>query len=233
MKRKMTIAFAAMLVHAPALAMTEDDPLVYQVMLEKLEWRGTEGPDPLVLDGDAWAGYDLNKLRLKTEIEHVDGGIEEGELQLLYSRAVTAFWDAQAGWRRDFEPDPERDFLVLGLTGLAPYWFEVDASLFLGESGQLAARLDAEYEYMLTQRWVLSPEVEVDAYGEDDEALGVGSGLSTMELGLRLRYEVRREIAPYIGVNWEKAFGRTADFAREEGEATSDVQFVAGIRAWF
>lgn len=233
MKLKTIAALAAFAFSTPVLSMVEDDPLVYQVMLEKLEWRAMEGPDPLVLDGDAWVGYDLNKLRLKTEIEHVDGAVEEGELQLLYSRAVSAYWDIQTGWRRDFEPDPERDFFVLGFSGLAPYWFEVDASLFLGESGQSGVRLDAEYEYMLTQRWVLSPELEFDIYTEDDEQVGIGSGFSSMELGLRLRYEVRREIAPYIGVNWEKKFGRTADLAAAEGESASDVQFVAGIRAWF
>lgn len=233
MKLSMTTALAAAFFATPALAMMEDDPLVYQVMLEKLEWRATGGPDPLVLDGDAWIGYDLDKLRLKTEVEHVDGGVEEAELQLLYSRAVSAYWDIQAGWRRDLEPDPDRDFLALGLTGLAPYWFEVDASVFFGESGQVGIRLDAEYEYMLTQRWVLAPEIEVDAYAEDDERVGIGSGLASMELGLRLRYEVRREIAPYIGVNWTRSFAGTADLAREEGEDTSDVQFVAGIRAWF
>ena len=116
---------------------------------------------------------------------------------------------------------------------LAPYLFEVDGGIFIGESGQVGARLEAEYEYLLTQRLILSPEIEVDFYSKDDEAVGIGSGLSDLELGLRLRYEIRREFAPYIGVNWTKQFGQTADFARDEGEDTSDVQFVAGIRAWF
>lgn len=233
MKRTITAAVMAMAFSTPAFAVTEDDPLVSRITLEKLEWRNAEGSDPLVLDADAWVGYDLDKLRVRTEVEHVEGATEEAELQVLYSRALSAFWDFQAGWRRDLKPDPERDFLVLGFNGLTPYYFEADASVFLGEAGQVGARLDAEYEYMLTQRWVLSPELELDVFAEDDERVGIGSGFSSMELGLRLRYEIRREIAPYVGVHWEKKFGRTADFASEEGEETSDVQLVAGIRAWF
>ena len=104
--------------------------------------------------------------------------------------------------------------------------------MFLGVSGQVGAQLDAEYEYMFTQKLVLSPEIEMNIYSKVDEAVGIGSGLSDVELGLRLRYEIRREFAPYIGVNWTKKFGQTADFARAEGEDTCDVQIVAGIRAW-
>lgn len=230
---KTTIALIMMVAAAPSLAVMEDDPLVSRVTIDKLEWRAADGPDPLVLEADAWVGRDLHKFGLKTEVEHVDGATEEAELQLLYSRALTAFWDFQAGWRRDFKPEPERDFLTLGFSGLAPYMLETDATLFLGESGQVGVRLDAEYEYMFTQRLALVPEIEVNAYREDDAAVGVGSGLSDMELGLRLRYEVRREIAPYVGVNWTQSFGDTADLAREDGEQTSDIQLVAGIRAWF
>ncbi|MCU7850314.1 MAG: copper resistance protein B [Candidatus Thiodiazotropha sp. (ex Lucinoma kastoroae)] len=178
-------------------------------------------------------GYDLNKFWFKTEVERVDGETEEAEVQFLYSRAVAPFGDVQAGWRRDINPEPDRDFLALGFKGLAPYLFEVDARVFIGESGQIGARIDAEYEYMLTQKLILSPEIEMNLYSKDDEEVGIGSGLSDMELGLRLRYEVLREFAPYIGVNWTKIFGQTADFASDEGEDTSDVQIVLGIRAWF
>lgn len=211
----------------------KDDPLLYKVMIDKVEWRSVDGPDFWMLDADAWLGYDLNKFWLKTEVEYVEGETEEAELQLLYSRAIAPFWDAQIGWRRDIRPEPERDFLALGFKGLAPYLFEVDAGIFLGESGQVGARLDAEYEYMFTQKLILSPEIELNLYSKDDEEVGIGSGLSDMELGLRLRYEIRREFAPYMGVNWAKKFGDTADFAKEEGEETSDVQFVLGFRAWF
>jgi copper resistance protein B len=216
-----------------AAAMGEDDPLIAKVLIDKLEVRSTEGPDPLVLDAQAWIGYDLNKLWFKTYVEQVDSKTEEAELQMLYSRAIAPFWDLQLGWRRDIRPEPYRDYLTLGFEGLAPYLFEVNAHLFLGEAGQLGARLDAEYEYLFTQRWILAPEFEVDLYSRDDPQVGIGSGLSDMQLGLRLRYEIRREFAPYIGVNWSMQFGQTADYARAEGADTSDVQLIAGIRAWF
>lgn len=231
--KKLFVVLMLLAPAVPAVAMVEDDPLTARFLLDKLEVRAADGPDPLVLDADAWIGYDLNKLRVRTEVERAGGATEEAELQLLYSRAVTPFWDAYAGWRRDVEPEPERDFLALGVVGVAPYMIETDAALFIGESGQLGLRLDAEYEYLFSQKLVLSPEVEIDFYGEDDRETGTGSGLSQMEIGLRLYYEVRRELAPYIGVNWTRKFGDTADFARDEGEDTSDVQILAGLRAWF
>lgn len=179
----------------------------------------------MVLDAEAWIGYDLNKFWFKTEVEVEDGRIEEAEVQFLYSRAIAPFWDFQASWRRDIRLQPEQDYLVLKFKGLAPYLFDVDAGLFIGESGQVSARLDVEYEYLFTQKLILSPEIEMNIYSKDDEEVGIGSGLSDMELGLRLRYEIKREFAPYIGVNWTKKFGQTAEFARDEGEESSDVQF--------
>jgi copper resistance protein B len=219
-------------VHLAAAGMG-DDPLLIKVMVDKLEWRDAAGDDPLVWDADAWVGKDRDKLWLKTEGEYLDGKTQEAEVQALYSRAFAPYWDLQAGWRHDFEPQPERDWFAFALKGLAPYWFEVDATLFAGGNGQLAARLDAEYELLFTQRLILAPEIELNLHGKDDPRTGVGSGVSDLDLGLRLRYEIRREFAPYIGVNWSKKFGKTADFAEEEGETTDDVQFVLGVRAWF
>jgi copper resistance protein B len=219
---------------APASGMgMDDDPLVARVMIDQLEVRDAEGDKPVVWEVDAWIGKDRNKIWLKTEGEQVSGETEEAELQLLYSRAVSPFWDLQVGWRHDIKPEPERDWFAIGVKGLSPYLFEVDASLFAGAGGQVGARLQAEYEYLFTQRLVLSPEVELNFHTRDDEATGTGSGLSDAELGLRLRYEVRREFAPYIGVNWWSKYGNTADYAMALGGETDDVQFVAGIRAWF
>ena len=231
---KITIAgLMAMGLSTPAFSGGADDPLNYKVMIDKLETRITDGPNPLVLEGDAWVGYDLNKFWLKTDMERVDGETEEMELQLLYSRAVAPFWDLQAGWRRDIKPQPHRDYLALGFKGLAPYLFDIDAGLFIGESGQVSARLDAEYEYPFTQQLVLSPEFSMNLYSKDDAEAGIGSGLSDMALGLRLSYAIRREFAPYIGVNWTKQFGQTADFTKAEGGNTSDTQLVVGLRLWF
>jgi len=232
--RKVNCGLMALaLLPTSALAASKDDPVLAKVMIDQLEVRSTDGPDPWVLDAQAWIGQDLNKLWFKTEVEKVGSETEEAELQALYSRAIAPYWDFQVGWRHDFKPDPSRDWLAVGVEGLAPYWFEVDAAVFIGGNSQVAARVEAEYEWMFTQKWVLSPELEVNMHSEDDESTGVGSGVSDLELGLRLRYEVRREFAPYIGVNWTKLFGNTADFAREEGEDTDDFQIVFGVRAWF
>ncbi|MES9923650.1 MAG: copper resistance protein B [Candidatus Thiodiazotropha endolucinida] len=233
MNKKVTFCSGILLPASLLAGGMNDDPLIYKVMIEKLEIREGDEANPLVLDAEAWVGYDLHKFWFKTELERPDGETEEAEIQLLYSRAIFPFWDVQVGWRRDLIPDPERDWLAIGLKGLAPYLFEVDASLFAGESGQIGVRFDAEYEYLLTQRLVLTPEIEVNLHTKDDEEVGIGSGLSDLSLGLRLRYEVKREFAPYIGVNWSKRFGDTADFAREEGEDVRDLQWLVGVRAWY
>ena len=210
-----------------------DDPLLTMLLVDQLEIRNADGENPLVWDAEGWVGKDLHKLWIKTDGEYVDGQVEEAELQAIYSRAVAPFWDLQLGWRRDLRPSPQRDWLAFGLKGLAPYYFDIDTALFIGDSGRTSARVQAEYEIMLTQRLVLVPEIEVNLSGKDDPATGTGSGLSDIEAGLRLRYEVRREFAPYVGVNWTRLYGQTADYAREEGDDTDAVQFVLGIRFWF
>lgn len=210
-----------------------DDPLLAMVLVDQFELRASDGDTPLVWDGEGWVGYDLNKLWIKTDGEYLDGQFEEAELQALYSRAIATYWDVQIGWRGDLEPTPTRNWLALGVKGLAPYFFDIDVAVFVGESGRTAARLKADYEFLFTQKLILQPEIELNLYGKDDPATGIGSGFSDIEAGLRLRYEIRREFAPYIGVNWIHLFGDTADYAREEDRDTDNVQFVFGIRAWF
>lgn len=220
----------------PSLAFSggmDDDPLLTMLVVDQLEIRNNDGRDPLVWDAEGWIGKDLHKLWIKTEGEYVDSRVEEVELQALYSRAVAPFWDIQLGWRRNIRPTPNRDWLAFGVKGLAPYFFDIDAALFVGDAGRTSARLQVEYEIMLTQRLVLVPEIELNLYGKDDPATGIGSGLSNIEAGLRLCYEIRREFAPYIGLNWTKLYGDTADFARAEEVDTDDIQFVFGVRAWF
>ena len=130
-------------------------------------------------------------------------------------------------------PEPSRDWLAIGFQGLAPYWFEIDTALFIGKDSRVGARFQAEYEILFTQKLILTPELEMVFLSKDDEEVGAGSGLSDIGLGLRLRYEIRREFAPYIGINWERVYGNTADFARDEGVEISETQFVVGVRAWF
>jgi copper resistance protein B len=210
-----------------------DDPLLSKVMINQLELRqADQGDNPIAWEAEAWLGKDLHKLWLKTEGEKVGDTLEEAELQLLYSRAIAPYWDLQTGIRQDFKPE-QRTWASLGVKGLAPYFFETDAAIFVGEHGRTAARLSGEYELMLTQKTVLAPEAEINIYGRDDPAMGIGSGLSDASVGLRLRHEFKREFAPYIGVNWSKKVGKTADYARAEGETTEDTQFVAGVRLWF
>jgi len=216
-----------------AFAAAEDNPLLFKTMVDQLEVRFTDGDNPLAWDAEAWLGKDLNKLWLKTEGERVDGDSEEVELQLLYSRAIAAYWDFQAGWRGDLRPHPDRNWLAVGFKGLAPYFFAVDAAIFIGESGRTAARIDLEYDILFTQRLILTPEFETNLYGKKDTELGIGSGLSDMAIGLRLRYEIRREFAPYVGFNWWKKFGDTADYADAAGEDSDDFQITLGLRAWF
>lgn len=212
----------------------DDDPLLGKVMITQLETRLIGDSDPAaVLDAQAWLGKDLNRFWFKTDVELVGNTIEAAEIQTLYSRAIAPYWDFQVGWRRDIRPEPTRDWAVIGFQGLAPYWFEIEATAFFSDNGRTAARLEAEYEILLTQRLILTPDFELNVYSKDDVATGVGAGISDLELGLRIRYEIRRELAPYIGVNWTKKFGKTARFVRDVGETTNEVQFVAGVRIWF
>ena len=217
-----------------SFAAMEDDPLLTKVMINKLEMtdKDKNGNRTTVWETDAWIGKDLNKFWLKSSGERVDGK-QETSTSALYSRAIDANWDFQVGLLHDTVPGKSRNYAEIGLKGIAPYFFETDASVAIGKNGHSKLSVSSEYEMMLTQQLVLSPEIEFTAYGKADEKMGVGSGLSSGELGLRLRYEIRREFAPYIGVNFSKKFGQTADFATAEGEGTSDTQVVMGIRAWF
>lgn len=234
MKNKLAFAFLGCILTSSVVAGgMEDDPIVTKVMIDQLEKRITDGDDPVVLEGTLWIGKDLNKFVIKADVEQVNGETEELELQALYSRAVAPFWDFQIGVRQDQKPKPSRDWLAIGFQGLAPYWYEIDTALFIGESGQVGLRFEAEYEWMITQRLVLSPEVEINLHSKDDNATGTGSGLSDTQVGLRLRYEIKREFAPYIGINWNKKYGNTATFAKNDGEKVDDTQIVVGIRAWF
>ena len=221
----------AWMLSIPAHAGTADDPLLVSVMLDQFEVRDSSGDKPVVWQAQGWVGKDLDKFWFKTEGERLNGKTEEAELQALYSKAIAPYWDFQIGAKRNFQPSPSRNWVAVGFQGLAPYFFEIDVSLFIGESGRSSLRLEAEYEFLLTQRLILTPEIEMNFFTENDPDTSTGSGLSKVESGLRLRYEIRREIAPYLGINWSKLSGNTADFANTEGEQTDDVQFLIGIRA--
>jgi copper resistance protein B len=205
-----------------------------KVMLDQFEARIRKGRDGYLVEGEAWYGGDINRLWLKTEIEGEFGGSpEHAEVQALWSRAIDPWWNLQAGIRYDFRPDPERAYLVLGIEGLAPYWFETDAAAFVSHKGDVTARFEAEYNQSVTQKLILQPRIEFDLAAQDVPELRIGSGLSTAELGLRLRYEIVPEFAPYVGVAYERAFGDTADFRRAAGDRAGGLNFLVGVRAWF
>ncbi|KRG71221.1 hypothetical protein ABB29_05005 [Pseudoxanthomonas dokdonensis] len=181
----------------------------------------------------AWAGSDLNRVWLRSEGESVDGKLESGNLELLYGRSVSAWWDVVAGIRHDFGEAASQDFLAIGVQGLAPYKFEVQATAYIGEDGQGAFNFEIEYDTLLSNRWILQWQAEVELYAKDDAARGIGQGLASSEAGVRLRYEISRQFAPYIGVSWERQYGNTADFSRSEGADRDAVHWVAGVRFWF
>lgn len=208
---------------------------VLYVLANRFEYQTNDGSPALALSGQARWGTDENRLLIKSEIDYdLDAGeLEDAEVQALWSRPVTRFFDIQAGLRHDFEPGPSRTYAALGVQGLAPYWFEVDGALFLSENGDLSARFEAEYEFLLTQRLILQPRTELNFSARDVPKLETGAGLTTAEIGLRLRYELDRQFAPYIGINWKASAGETADYVRARGEDTETLSFVTGLRLWF
>ncbi len=212
-----------------------DETILTKVMLDRLERRHSSSGDISYWEAQAWVGGDINKLWLKTEGNFAQGKTDDAELEAYFSRAVAAFWDAQFGVRHDFSTAdaPSRDWLGVGFQGLAPYLFEVDTTAYVGNNGRTALRFKAEYDLLLTQRWVFMPEVEMNAYGKDDPERNLGSGLSDASLTLRVRYDIRRELSPYLGVMWTQKYGGTADYARSVGNRASETQYIAGIRAWW
>ncbi|MBU1378813.1 MAG: copper resistance protein B [Alphaproteobacteria bacterium] len=204
-----------------------------RTMIDRLELRPGAGRSVYAWEAEFRYGGDIDRLVIKTEGEGVRGDLADAEVQALYSRAIGPYFDLQAGVRQDFEPRPRRTYAVLGVEGLAPYWFDVEGALFLSDTGDLSARLEGSYDLRLSQRLILQPRGEFDIAAQDTRSLGIGSGLSKAEVGLRLRYEIERQFAPYVGVNFERRFGRTADLARAAGEDVSDTRVVVGLRAWF
>jgi copper resistance protein B len=210
-----------------------DHAIHFMVLADQLEWRDVDAGSTAAWDLKGWVGQDEERLWFRAEGERADSRTEDSEIHLLWGRRVARWWDLVAGARQNFKPGPSQTWLALGVQGLAPYMFEVEATAYAGEGGQTAARLQAEYELLVTNRLILQPLVELNVYGKDDATRGIGAGFSSAEAGLRLRYEIRRELAPYIGVTWDRKFGETADLAELAGEERESSQLVVGIRAWF
>ena len=205
----------------------------YGLLVERFEWVHTSNNSSTEYDLQAWYGRDYDRAVLKAEGERDGGEVQDARTELLWGHAVATYWDTQLGVRYDGGTDPSRRWLAFGVQGLAPYWFEIEATGYIGGAGRTALRFAAEYELLLTQKLILQPRVEANAYGTSDPERQIGNGLSDLVAGVRLRYEIRREFAPYIGVEQTATFGTTADYAREANENTHETRWVAGLRFWF
>ena len=205
----------------------------YALLVDDLEVVHARDGSSAAYDLQGWYGRDYNRVVIKAEGEANDGRLQEARTELLWSHAVATYWNAQLGMRYDSGIGPDRGWLAFGLQGLAPYWFEVDTAVYVSEAGHAALRLDVEYELLLTQRLILQPRIEANFYGKRDAERGVGTGLSNLTTGVRLRYEIRRAFTPYVGIEWAAKYGDTADFARAAGEDDKQTRLVAGLRLMF
>lgn len=209
-----------------------DEHAFWSVLGDRLEYQ--EDSESTVYDVQAWYGTTYDRLVIKAEGDVADGTLEQSSTELLWGHALNAYFDTQFGVRLDqYDEGKNRQWLAFGVQGLAPYWFELDVTAYVGDDGRTALSAEAEYELLLTQKLILQPRAELNLYGKDDAENGLGSGLSDLAVGLRLRYEFSRQFAPYIGVEWTDTYGDTADYRRAAGQDTSGTQFVAGLRFWF
>lgn len=218
-------------IQRPVLA---DEHNFASMIVDRFETVNSDENTYITYDLQAWYGRDYDRAVLKAEGDYDNGQLLEASTELLWSHSVATYWDTQVGIRYDSSKEvSDQTWLAFGIQGLAPYWFELDATGYVGDSGRLAFTLEAEYELLLTQKLILQPRFEMSLYSKDDIDRRVGSGLSDASLGIRLRYEFQREIAPYIGVEWAGKYGTTKDFARADGEDSNETRLVAGIRFWF
>ncbi|HVK50731.1 MAG TPA: copper resistance protein B [Pseudoxanthomonas sp.] len=211
--------------HAPAITSL--------VLIDRLEGWQRDGHDGQAWEAQAWVGNDLNRVWLRTEGERNAGHTEAAQTELLYGRSVSPWWDVVAGVRHDTRPGDARSWAALGVQGLAPYKFEIAATAYLAEDGQIAATVEAEYELLLTNRLILQPRVEARLNGRDRVQFHESAGLSSLEAGLRLRYEVTRRFAPYVGISHGRHFGDGAQWDEDRGESSRETHYVVGVRLWF
>jgi copper resistance protein B len=209
-----------------------DRSINFQVLFDQLEWQFVHGEPGSRWDSRSWIGGDRNRVWIRTEGDAVDGVLDTAEAQVLVGRSFSRWWDVLAGVRFDAKPSPSHTWFAIGIQGLAPQFLEVQATAFVGQSGHIAARIEVEHELLLTQRLVLQPLVELSLSGKADPDRGIGAGLSTGEVGFRLRYEITREFAPYTGVVWHRKLFGTGDAARARSGDAGGWHLVAGLRFW-
>lgn len=183
-------------------------------------------------DLDGWIGTDENKLWIKSEGEHNNGKMEDAEVWAMYSRNIATFWDVQAGIRHDFKPR-STTYAVVGFTGLAPYYFETEAHLFVSDKGDVSARFREENDFLLTQKLILQPYAEVSIYAQDVPESDIGAGISDAAIGLQTRYEVTRKFAPYADIRYGRKFGETSSIAKSNGDGNDELTGTVGLRLMF
>ncbi len=227
MKKILLTTLACIGLSQTAYAGGGDDPLRTMLLMDRFELLNNS-ENTRAWEGSFYIGYDIDKLYLYSDGEATSDGLERSQNDIVYSRAIAPFWDAQIGLAYDKNANASKTWGEIAISGLAPYWFETRAALLVNGDGNVGLRLDAEYEALLTQKLILTASLEADFYSKDDESLQIGSGLSNIEAGLRLRYEIKREFAPYIGVTWEKNFGTTYDY-----NPLNETNFLVGVRFWF
>jgi len=227
MKKLLNITLITLALSSFSYASMGDDPLFAKLTIDELEYQDNDEKN-IAWDTNFWIGYDLDKLYFYTEGEKPKDGTTESENQLVYSRAIAPYWDIQFGVGYDKTENDSQTWGVVALQGLAPYFFETRGALLIGDGGNIGLRLEAEYEALLTQKLILTPSIATDLYSKDNLSMGLGKGLSNITAGARLRYEIRREFAPYVGVEWSKNFGNTADIS-----PLDETYAVAGVRIWF
>jgi copper resistance protein B len=209
-----------------------DEAVFRGLWVDRFEYVDSHDFDATEFEGHLWMGDSYNRYLLRSEIEIVDDSLHTAEVDLLHTRAISPFWDLRFGVRREFGEEDDRNWASIGLGGLAPGWFEVDASLFFGEGGNSLLDIEIEYDLLLTQRLVMQPRLDIHSYGKTDKEMGRGSGLSIVKTGFRLRYEFDRQFAPYLGYERVVKYGKTADLLTVDQDRT-DNHWVLGLKVWF
>lgn len=210
-----------------------DDTINHQILIDQLEYVRVRGAQGIAWNADAWFGKDINRFYVRTEGSRIGATFDDARVELGWSHAFTDYWDWRLGVRDDFGSGPNRQWAAVGVQGIAPYWFDVKASAYIGPTGRTALWAQVEYDMRITQRLILTPEIEANVYGRADPARRIDGGLSDITTSLRLRYEVSRKFAPYVGVSWGRRFGQNADRVTTNGDGRIQKQVLAGIRMWF
>jgi copper resistance protein B len=211
---------------------THDNRFNYFVLFDQMEWERGGADQGFGWDTKGWVGRDRDRIWFRTEGQYADDTLADAQSHVFYGRAISRWWDVVAGIRQDFDPGPAQTWAAVGLQGLAPYWFNVEMTAYLGANARNHYRFETEYEFLLTNRLVLQPMAEMEIYGKPDLEHERDKGIATLDFGLRLRYLIRRELAPYAGVVWHQKHFGTADIARANGESTGGARLVAGVRFW-